>query len=115
MAQWQGQFTGNSHATKVQDHEQLLKHAIEVIEGTSDDRKYAKERSARKLAAKVLNSRLKMIRAQIYNTEPVSSEDWGDKRVQIEHLKERETLLEREGVEGILREFGFFEYSNTES
>jgi hypothetical protein len=108
MAQWAWQFSGLSHATKVDDYEAMLAHAIEIYKAAPDEeQKLKKARSTKKLASKVLNARLKMIRAKRYDTEPVKSEDWTKARKQVENLTEMETVLTSEGVDGILRELGF--------
>ena len=106
MAQWNGQFTGNSHATKVEDYENTLRHAVEALNSCGVEERPAKIKSVKKLAAKVLNARLKMVRARRYDAQPVESKDWPARRVQLEHLTELETKLSGAGVDGILIEFG---------
>ena len=106
MAQWNGQFTGNSHATKVNDYEDMLKHAVEVFQISSDEDRGGKSKAVKKLAGKVLNARLKLVKAKEYEAEPVKSEDWAKISSQIEHLRQTEAKLTSEGVNGILLEFG---------
>jgi len=106
MAQWAWQFSGLSHATKVDDYEYMLKHAVEVFRTAHFEGKSKKGKSVRKLAAKVLNVRLKIIKAKRYEALPVKSEDWADRRIQIEHLDELERKLTSGGIDGILEEFG---------
>ncbi len=106
MAQWNGQFTGNSHPTKVEDYENTLRHAVEALNFCDEEQKPAKLKSVRKLAARLLNTRLKMVKAKRYEAEPVESSEWPARRVQLEHLAEVETKLREVGVEGILIEFG---------
>lgn len=106
MAQWAWQFSGLSHATKVDDTELLLRHAVDAYRSADDDDKTKKAKSVRKLAFKLLNARLKLVKAKRSNIEPVRSEDWAIRKIQIEHLIEIETRLTSEGVNGILAEFG---------
>jgi hypothetical protein len=76
MAQWNGQYTGNSHATKVEDHENMLKHSVQVFDSCDQVQRVTKGKAVKKLAAKVFNARLKMVRAKLYDAEPVKSADW---------------------------------------
>jgi hypothetical protein len=112
MAQWAWQYSGLSHATKVDDNEQLLHHAVEVFKAAKDEEKSKKAKSVKKLAAKVLNARLKMIKAKRSDVEPVKSEDWAESRIQVEHLGELESRLTSGGVGGILAEFGVGELAD---
>ena len=112
MAQWNGQFTGNSHATKVEDCENMLKHAVDALQSCTEEQKPAKIKSVRNLAGKVLNARLKMARAKRYEADPVESDDSKARRIQLEHLTELETKLTRASVAGILIEFGAAELAN---
>ncbi len=106
MAQWAWQFSGLSHATKVDDTEYMLRHAVNVFKSASDDEKGKKAKSVKKLAIKVLNARLKLVKAKRSEIEPVKSEDWAARKIQVEHLIEVESRLTSEGVNGILAEFG---------
>jgi hypothetical protein len=114
MAQWAGQYSGLSHATKVDDYEYMLEHAIEIFKSCTDAEKSKKAKSVRKLAAKVLNARLKLVKAKRYEVEPVEAKDWKERRVQIDHLEEVEAKLSSEGTAGILREFGATELTESE-
>ena len=111
MAQWNGQFTGNTHSTKVEDYEYTLRHAIDVLNSSDDEHKSAKVKSVKKLAAKVLNARLKMVRAKRYEAEPVESNESLARQVHLDHLTELETKLTEDGVAGILIEFGATEFT----
>ncbi len=106
MAQWNGQFTGNSHATKVDDLELTLEKAIEAFKTCPDELRSSKGKSVTKLASKVLNARLKLVKAKRNDAEPVEAQGMNEKLVEVEHLREREKRLADDGVEGILREFG---------
>ncbi len=106
MAQWRWQYSGLSHATKVDDYEYMLGNAVDVFKAAKIEERPKKAKSVKKLAAKVLNVRLKIIKARRNETLPVKSEDWADRRIQIEHLDELAKKLTSQGVDGILREFG---------
>lgn len=106
MAQWIGQFTSNTHGTKVSDFEYTLRHAVEVFRAAPADVKLNKAKAVKKLAGKVLNARLKMVKAKLSETTPVQAKDWEKKRVQVEHLQTMERSLQSAGVTGILIEFG---------
>jgi hypothetical protein len=106
MAQWAWQFTGLSHRTKVDDYENMLRHAVEVFKNAANDDKSQKARSVKKLAVKVFNARLKMVKAKRYEVEPVNETEWKVKRTQVQHLVEIEEKLASEGLSGILQEFG---------
>ena len=105
MAQWIGQYTGNTHGTKAADLEHLLRHAVEVFKASSVELKPTKAKLVKKLAAKVLNARLKVVKAKLSETMPVEAKDWESRRVQVEHLQTMETNLLSADVAGILIEF----------
>ena len=109
MAQWNGQYTGNTHGTRVTDFEQTLRHAIDVFKTASDEMRSNNARAVKKLAAKVLNARLKMVKAKLSDTIPAKAEDLEKRIVQIEHLTILERNLQAAGVDGILIEFGMAE------
>ncbi len=106
IAQWNGQFTGNTHRIKAADDELVLEHAVGGFNTCSEEMKPHKAKAIRKLAAKVMNARLKMIRAKLEEAMPVESHKWEAARTQVEHLKAAEAKLVSEGADGILREFG---------
>ena len=106
MAQWNGQYTGNTHGTKVADLEDTLRHAVEVFKNSSADVKSSKGKAVKKLAAKLLNARLKMLKAKLADTTPVEAKNWEKRRIQIEHLEIQEKQWTSSGVSGILSEFG---------
>ncbi len=107
MAQWNGQYTGNTHATKVQDNEEILRNAVIVFsEANSTEEKTAKGKIIYKLADKLLAVRLKFLRAKLYEAEPVIEEKVSEQNIQIEHLQQQIEKVRAEGVNGILTEFG---------
>lgn len=105
MAQWYGQFTGNSHSTKVKDLEEMLIHAVCVYRESSIEEKIIKEKAIHKIAEKLFTARLKLLKAKLYDAEPVIEEKEKKKSVQIEHLQEKIVKVQTEGVDGILIEF----------
>ena len=108
MAQWMGQYTGNSHATKIEDLEATLHHAIIVFRDASESTKnQSKEKAVRKLAEKLLTARLKYLRARLYEAEPViENKDEMRRRKRVETLRQQEAKVRVDGVNGILIEFG---------
>ena len=106
MAQWNGQYTGNTHGTKVTDFEHALRHAVEAFRNASDELRLSKAKAVKKLAAKVLIARLKMVKAKLAETKPVEAKDWEKRIVQVDHLTILERNLKAAGVAGILIEFG---------
>ena len=97
MAQWRGQFSGHTHATRVEDAEDALRHAVAVFlaaDPTKDRRREA--RSVRNLAGRLLAARLKLLRARLAALEPVA-EGREQNADGIEALKERETRTRAEG------------------
>lgn len=107
MAQWYGQFTGNSHSTKVKDLEEMLIHAVNVYRESSNEEKITKAKAIQKIAEKLLTARLKLLKAKLYDAEPVIDEKGEKQAIQIKHLQEKIFNVESVGVNGILEEFGF--------
>lgn len=83
----------------------MLRHAVEVFKSLEDENKSAKGKAVIKLAAKLLNARLKMIKADLSVTIPVEAKNWEKRRVQYDQLIEQERKLTNEGIDGILIEF----------
>jgi hypothetical protein len=107
MAQWNGQYTGNSHATKVKDLEELLVHAVSVFrDANSIEERTKKEKTIYKLVKKLLTARFKFLKAKLYEVEPVIEENAKERRVQIEHLEQYIEKMQTQGANGILIEFG---------
>jgi hypothetical protein len=107
MAQWLGQFSGHTHATRVDDAEAALHHAVAVfLRATgSDKQRERKASSVRNLAARLLSARLKLMNARIADLQPVAEES--ENRIGgLEALQQRITKAKAEGVNGILAEFG---------
>jgi hypothetical protein len=105
VAQWNGQYTGNTHGTKVIDTERSLKLAIEAYKASPEALKLNKRKAVGKLAEKLLNARLKFVTAKLSEVASVEAENWEARRTRIEHLQEQESKLILAGVPGILQEF----------
>jgi hypothetical protein len=107
MAQWNGQYTGNTHATKVLDLEGTLSHAISVFrEADSAEESRTKEKAVRKLAEKLLSARLKFLKAKISDAAPVTEKDASHRNSRVDTLRRQEIKVRSDGVNGILAEFG---------
>ena len=103
MAQWRWQFSGLTHATKVEDLEATL--GIAVMAYRAENPPLLREKKAdavRKLAARLLTARLKFLKARLAATQ--SSTTAPEKSYQS--LQQREAMVRIAGVQGILAEFG---------
>jgi hypothetical protein len=99
MAQWRGQFTGNTHLSKVKDRERQLHHAIEVLatKVTLADRR-ASMKTVVRLAEQLHLARLRALKAQIASLDP---RDTG----RLEAAQQKLDQLRAGGVAEVLREF----------
>lgn len=100
MAQWKGQFSGRTHATKVKELESTLTSAVRALHTASETETDKKFRAARNIAERLLSARLHMLRARISAT----AEKQDDSNVGA--LRSREEMARENGVNAILREFG---------
>lgn len=108
MAQWLGQFSGHTHETKVQDAEELLRHAVEVFRAAdlSPDRE-KRAKALNRLAERLLTARLKLAKARIAAATDVQSGVALAKRAnEIASLERNYAVLYEGGLLAILREFG---------
>ena len=100
MAQWSGQFTGLSHRTKVADAEATLRTAVAALRVAAPAEVATKAKAVRRLAARILGLRVKMLKARRNQYGPVDdTSEWA------ERLKEPERAVLTAGVSGILAEF----------
>lgn len=104
MAQWNGQYSGLSHETKVQDIEESLRKAVKSFLAAAENEKADKDKAVQHLAKRLLAARLKAIRARISVIAAIPSLVGIDKRVS--QLQSTEEELQSQGVEDILKEFG---------
>ena len=104
MAQWIGAFRGHTHETKVKDVEASLKKAIAAYSTATPLN--AKFEAMHHLAERVLMCRLKATRAQLAQLcESGSKQRLNEKAIaRYEHEFAR---LQENGIEGVLKEFGF--------
>jgi hypothetical protein len=101
MAQWMGQYSGNTHKTRVEDLEAALRQAVHAFRMTiSEPERRKKAKSIRNLAKRLLSARRHMLRARVAATEV-----FAQRGREIESLREREAAAAEEGVLGILAEF----------
>lgn len=100
MAQWKGQFSGRTHATKVKRLEASLEVAIRALHVASEAEATGKFKAAKGVAERLLSARLHMLRARI----SASAEKQDESNTGT--LRSREERARADGVDGILREFG---------
>jgi hypothetical protein len=100
MAQWKGQFSGRTHATKVKSLERTLTVAVSALQVASEDDAQRRLKAARNIAQRLLSARLHMMRARISMARE-KQEDSG-----VGTLRSREAAAQAGGVDAILREFG---------
>jgi len=99
MAQWSGQFAGNTHLSKVRDLEQQLLYAVDVyrtLETQSEIELQAQV--VLRFADKLLNARVRANKARIAALDPRDTDD----RTKGESKTERILV---DGVPAILKEF----------
>jgi hypothetical protein len=105
VAQWLGQFSGHTHATKVEDAEDALRHAVTALRAAGQDDREGKAKSVRNLAGRLLAARLKLYKARLAALEPAA--DGREQKLDgVETLRAREARTRAEGEKGILAEFG---------
>ena len=107
MAQWAGMYSWNSHATRVEDLEASLRHAVEIYGKALPDEADAKKKIALRLAKQLLKARLKLIRSRIILAKDVPTDRGRAKRQkEITSLERKEEALREGGLDFILHEFG---------
>lgn len=99
MAQWWGQFTGNTHLSKIRDLESQLRHAVDIYRecDTQLDRN-AQTSNVLRFADQLLRARVKATKARVAALDPRMI----DERDQIERRLKQ--LLD-DGVRSIVDEF----------
>lgn len=107
MAQWNGQYTGNTHQTKVVDLVKMFKNSIAAFRNADSDVELkSKKKNLFKLAEKLLNARLKLLNAKLYDVNPVIEDKVEIQSSHLENLRRQLEKVESEGVNGIFVEFG---------
>jgi hypothetical protein len=104
VAQWLGQFSGHTHATKVEDAEKALQHAVSVFRTAAPHDRASKAKSVRGLAERAFSARLKLLKARIASLEPLAERGKQNSNG-IESLRTKEEQLRADGVNSILIEF----------
>lgn len=99
MAQWLWQYSGNTHQTKVEDREQQLRHAVDVLatKETPDDR-LASMQTVLRFADRLHRARIRAVTARIASLDPTDTDLLDATRRKLEQLKAG-------GVQPVLREF----------
>ena len=100
MAQWGGQFLGLSHRSKLAAAEATLRTAVAAFRGAAPTEVAKKAKAVRRLAARVLALRLKLLEARRNRSGPV-----GEASEYAEWLREPERATAAAGVSGILAEY----------
>ena len=104
MAQWQGQFSGKTHASKVKDLEKSLRKSVSAYQNESGS-KPEKGKSVVRLARRLLRARIRLLKSREGDrvTGPASDED----RLTGEASQQSRLAQTIEGgVPAILEEFG---------
>ena len=102
MAQWIGQFTSNTHETKVKDIEESLCIAIESFKASPPDQAQKKLKAVRHLSERLMAARLKMVRARLKALREI--QDIDDEK--LSRLKLQEQEIQEKGVNSIFEKFG---------
>jgi hypothetical protein len=108
MAQWLGQFSGHTHATRVEDAEASLRRAVEAFRaaGSSLDR-VERAKAVHRLAKGLLRARLKLAKARLAAATDAQAGVVLARRAQeIAALERKYALLREAGLVAILDEFG---------
>ena len=106
MAQWLGQFSGNTQRTAVEDAEKLLSHAASVFRDSAAATRPKKAKAVRALARRLHAARIRFLRAQIREASgPAVGEAKGAYVKNIAKLEEALEVVQADGIDGILREF----------
>lgn len=101
VAQWSGQFSGNTHASRVEDLEDSLRAAVHTLKAaTADPERLTCMNDVRQLAEKLYKARIRLLRARLA-AEPPSGAD-----LRHSGLERRLVTALEGGVSAILQEFG---------
>ncbi len=107
MAQWLGQFSGRTHATRVLDVEVTLRRAVGALREVSSAEERARlAKQVRNLAKRLLTARLQLLKSRIARASEQrmsgSPSAWADG---ITALRSKESEIREIGINGILQEF----------
>jgi uncharacterized Zn finger protein len=99
LAQWSGQFSGNTHATRVQEAEAVLRHAVAALKSaTADEERTKKANAVQQLAKRLLQARVRLLKARLASEPPPAAG--------LASLRQRLEVTQASGVAAILAEFG---------
>ena len=107
MAQWLGQFSGLSHATRVEDAERALRAAVSAHHTALAYERPHHLNALRKLATRLLRARLKALKASLALANRIATAEALARRARhIAHLHAAQAVAVAGGVDAILLEFG---------
>jgi hypothetical protein len=107
MAQWAYGYSGHTHDTKVLDVEESLRLAVAAHSAATEAERDHKSKAVHHLAERLLAARLKAVRARIARLSEPDQRRKPETADHLERLRKHEAEVEAQGVDGILREFGF--------
>jgi hypothetical protein len=107
MAQWNGQYSGLTHETKVKDIETSLRAAIAAFDAAAETERATKAKAVRHLAERLFSARAKALSARLSALRRPAAE--GVVPSGLARLQTREKEVNEHGVVGILHEFRFNE------
>ena len=64
MVQWSRGFSGNTHATRVEEAEAAVRNSVTVLEAQSATAQSNPVKNVRKLAERLLSARVRMLKAR---------------------------------------------------
>ena len=107
MAQWQGQFSGRTHETRVREVEATLRRTVSALrEESSAEVQERLKKQVRNLAKRLLTARLHLLKSRVGKASEQrmtgAPSAWADG---IATLRAKEAQTRQEGINGILREF----------
>jgi len=107
VAQWSGGFAGNTHATRVNDAEAALRHAVSALKAGSASPDMVKAaKTVRQLAKRLLSARVRMLKARLSALQDASAGGTRDPESQeLAPLRQRLAEAQAQGLAEILVEF----------
>src|SRR5262245_36833828 len=103
MAQWLGQFTGNTHKSSVQDAEALLRHAVRVFNDADTAARHREAKTVRRLATRLLRARVHSLKARIAAAgDPPTNDAAGENGRHRARLERALAKAQSHGINGIL-------------
>jgi hypothetical protein len=106
VAQWLGQFSGNTLKTAVLDAEELLRHAVSAFRNAPTADRLRKGKAVRALAKRLCAARVHFLKAEITAaTDPAMDDTQPGRARQIARLEEALSVVQQGGIPAILTEF----------